>query len=185
MNQTVDRNGNARIIALSGISGSGKTHLCHQIHQQLSEQGVDVAGIICPPFFENGIKIRIMVRNLRSGREKILAGIEKKNSVVNTGKWYFSDEGWEHGLTAMQQALPCDVLIIDEIGPIEIQRSGGWSHAFDLLRGDQYRKALVTIRPELLDRFSELVGGAAPVIVTAFPDSRSAALAHICRLVAP
>jgi nucleoside-triphosphatase THEP1 len=183
MKRTNNLESKDRIIAISGVSGSGKTTLCRKVYQRLSKKGVDVAGIISPPIFENGVKTRIMVQNLKTGRRKPLAGIEEIPAVVNTGRWYFSKKGLEYGLATLQEAVPCDLLIIDEIGPVEILRSEGWFYAFELLRGGDYRKALVTVRPELLDHFCDLAGGAASVLLTASPDSRAETMTLIYQLV--
>ena len=173
----------ARIIALSGASGCGKTALCEALCGRLMEEGRDVAGVLSPPVFEAGAKTGILVRDIKSGEEKSLAGPGKAPGV-NTGKWYFSQEGMDHGLTALTKALPCDLLVVDELGPIELLRSEGWAIALDLLRSPGFRKALVVVRPSLLERFSELVGAVRPVMLTGAADSRDEALAHLYRLLA-
>jgi nucleoside-triphosphatase THEP1 len=178
-------NGEARIIVLSGVPGSGKTTLCQEIYRRLSDQGVDVAGIISPPVFENGIKTRILVRDLRTGRQTQLAEIEATPGSLTEKRWRFSSEGWEHGRTGLARALPCDVLIIDEIGPIEILLSEGWVYALELLKEVEYRKALVTVRPELLDHFCKWTDGAVPVMLTAAPESRMSAMVCMCRFIDP
>ena len=177
--------GKSRIIALSGVSGTGKTTLCREIHRRLSAGGVDVAGIISPAVFENGIKTRIMVRDLKTGRQTQLAEKEPVPGSLTEKRWRFSGEGWAHGRVGMARALPCDVLIIDEIGPIEMLHSEGWTCAFELLKAEGFRKAVVTVRPELLEHFRMRTGGAAPVMLTSPPASRAEALARICRLLDP
>lgn len=177
----MNRNGEERIIALSGASGVGKTTLCREIHRRLSEKGVDVAGILSPPVFENGIKTRIMVQDLKTGRQTQLAEIEAVPGSLTEKRWRFSGEGWEHGRSGLARALPCDVLIIDEIGPIEILHSEGWVDVFELLKKEGYLKAVVTVRPELLDEFCKRTGDAAPMMLSASPDSREALLERICR----
>ncbi len=176
-------NGKERIIALSGVSGAGKTTLCMEIYRRLSARGVDVAGILSPPVFENDIKTRIMVRDLRTGRQTQLAEKEPVPGSLTEKRWRFSDEGWTHGQTGLDRALPCDVLIIDEIGPIEMLHAEGWVSAFELLKEAGYRKAVVTVRPDLLDRFRARTGTAMSVMLTASTESREAILERICRQI--
>ena len=44
---------------------------------------------------------------------------------------------------------PCDLLVIDEIGPLELEMGQGLTNALDALRQADYRLALVSIRPAL------------------------------------
>jgi nucleoside-triphosphatase THEP1 len=47
-------------------------------------------------------------------------------------------------------AVPCDMLAVDELGPLEFEFSQGWSAGLTALDSRNYRVGLVTIRPELL-----------------------------------
>jgi hypothetical protein len=42
-------------------------------------------------------------------------------------------------------------LIIDELGPLEFERSEGWVEGFSALQSKEYKKALVVIRPSLVN----------------------------------
>jgi nucleoside-triphosphatase THEP1 len=49
-----------------------------------------------------------------------------------------------------------DVLVIDELGPLEFDLQTGWTASFEVLRRKRYRLALIVIRPECLDAFSNM-----------------------------
>ena len=49
-----------------------------------------------------------------------------------------------------------DVLIIDELGPLEFDEKSGLISAFETLRRAAYREAFVVIRPEKIAAFREM-----------------------------
>jgi hypothetical protein len=52
----------------------------------------------------------------------------------------------------LKGAIPCDLLIVDELGPLEFDKGQGWLEGFRAVDSGRYRAALLTIRPSLLDR---------------------------------
>jgi nucleoside-triphosphatase THEP1 len=65
------------------------------------------------------------------------------------GVWYFNLRTLEWGNQVLEISLPCDLLIVDELGPLELTHQMGWRAALDILPLSGYRLALVVIRPEL------------------------------------
>lgn len=55
---------------------------------------------------------------------------------------------WARG--RLEAACPCDVLVVDEIGPLEIERGEGWTNALGVLRDGDYRLAVAVVRLRLL-----------------------------------
>ena len=55
------------------------------------------------------------------------------------------------GNRVIQSSIPCDLLVIDELGPLEFKLSLGWVSALEVIKTAQFRLALVVIRPELLE----------------------------------
>ncbi len=51
----------------------------------------------------------------------------------------------------LKSSTPCDLLVVDELGPVEFRLSSGWVSALDVIKSKQYRLALVVIRPGLLE----------------------------------
>jgi nucleoside-triphosphatase THEP1 len=52
--------------------------------------------------------------------------------------------------TSLARAFPTDVVVIDELGPLEFRRGEGWTEAFDYLRQGKYHLGILVVRPELL-----------------------------------
>jgi hypothetical protein len=71
--------------------------------------------------------------------------------------WAFADEVFARGEEAILAARKADLLVVDELGPLELVGGRGWQAALAVLRAREYRAALVVCRPELLSRLSEAV----------------------------
>jgi len=56
----------------------------------------------------------------------------------------------------LEEAVPCDLLMIDELGPLEFQRGEGWVNGFDVIENGEYSTALIVVRPSLIDEAARL-----------------------------
>jgi nucleoside-triphosphatase THEP1 len=120
--------------------------------------GWNVAGIVSPAIFQAGVKIAIDAQDLRSGERRRLAELiaESKLEGPATKRWQFSQESLKWCDRVLRSATPCDLLVIDELGPFEFEREAGMVYAFDAIDGNQYLAALIIIRPSLLERANRL-----------------------------
>lgn len=146
------------IVILTGERGSGKTTTCRQLAETLRQRGLDCAGIVCPARFESTRKVGIDLLNLRTGECRPLAEIDDQPAALRTGVHRFNEEAIDWGKSCLEAACPCDVLIIDEIGPLELEQGQGWANALDVLRIRQFDLAVVVIRPALVDIFGAILG---------------------------
>jgi len=167
---------------LTGERGIGKTTHCRTLVEQARAAGWDVAGLLSPAVFENGIKTGILAENLRTGETHPLAiAASAFNSPLSTfhlslGTWLFDPSVIAWGNQILQSRLPCDLFIIDELGPLEFFRGEGWDNAFEDLRQVRYRPGVVVIRPECFDAFAKMgfsfqvaeAGNSHPPILTSY-----------------
>jgi nucleoside-triphosphatase THEP1 len=150
------------LVVLSGESDCGKTTLCAQVAGLAGAAGLDVAGLLSPARRAGGRKVGIDVQDLRSGRRRPLAEARagsEPDAGPGTEGWRFDPEGLAWGAELLGRATPCDVLVIDELGPLELLRGQGWRIGLDVLRAGGYRLALVVVRPALVGRFRAQVDG--------------------------
>jgi hypothetical protein len=74
----------------------------------------------------------------------------------------------------LSAATPCDLLIVDELGPLELVGGHGWVHALDVLRKGDFGAALVVCRPSLLDELEENLGAPPAAVFKADPEESTA-----------
>jgi nucleoside-triphosphatase THEP1 len=55
----------------------------------------------------------------------------------------------------LRRATPCDLLVVDELGPLELKLGQGLVAALDVLEEGAFSLALVVVRPELVDDVRE------------------------------
>jgi nucleoside-triphosphatase THEP1 len=72
----------------------------------------------------------------------------------------------------LARATPCHLLVVDELGPLEIEREEGLLKAFDVLRRGDFALALVVIRPELVVKAQLRLPVSATTVLTVTPDDR-------------
>jgi hypothetical protein len=141
------------LFILTGWREAGKTTLCRRLAQAARQAGWGVAGLLSPARFENGVKTGIEVLDLRSDEHRLLASCTPGEIAgLQLGKWYMDPNALMWGNQVLQHATPCDILIIDELGPLEFDQQAGWSAGFPAIEQGLYRGALVVIRPEYLSR---------------------------------
>jgi len=163
------------IAILTGPFGSGKTTACRQLADLARRRGLDCAGIVCPARFEGTSKVGIDLLNLRTGECRPLAEADDQPSELRTTHYRFDAEVMAWGAAILNMACPCDVLIIDEIGPLELEQGQGWVNALTVLREEQFDLAVVVVRPGLIDAFRAQVGGVPPSLFSlpfSQPDGR-------------
>jgi len=140
----------SRLVMVTGWRGAGKTSFCRKMAEILHTSGRGVGGILSPGVFASHVKTAIQAQDLRSGESRLLASITQRNADdLFFGEWYFdrSSVAWCNHL--LRTCLPSDLLIVDELGPLEFMLGEGWQAAFGALNTPAYRMGLVVIRPEL------------------------------------
>lgn len=136
---------------LTGPIGNRKTTFCRRLVQEARSLGWDVAGLLSPAWMKEGQKIGILAENPRTGEQRPLAyTTPHPQADLRVGKWYFDKQVLNWGNRVIENSSPCDLLIIDELGPLEFKARGGLMTAFALIAAGNYRVGCVVIRPSLL-----------------------------------
>jgi hypothetical protein len=67
-------------------------------------------------------------------------------------QWAFVEETLEWGNSVLASAVPTDLLVLDELGPLEWVEGRGWTTGLSAVDSGLYRYALVVVRPELVEQ---------------------------------
>jgi nucleoside-triphosphatase len=144
-----------RVVLLTGVRGVGKTHLCQQVVDQARQSGYSCAGVLSPASFSGGEKVGINLVDVASGEERLLAEADDTGGEVRWGKYRFVRPTLDWGAELLEGAAPCDLLVVDELGPLELRLGLGLVAALHVLDEGGFSLALVVVRPELVDSVRE------------------------------
>jgi nucleoside-triphosphatase THEP1 len=137
---------------VTGAQETGKTRFCTHLIKIARREGVDIAGLLSPPVYVNGVKTAIEVEDLRSRERRILARSRRADlGDIQTKRWSFDTGVLNWGNDRLADATPCDILIVDELGLLELERGEGWLNGLSAIQSGQFHLAIAVIRPGLVD----------------------------------
>lgn len=141
-----------RLVLLTGGRGSGKTRWCLALRDVAESSGLVVAGVISPPVYADGGKVAIDVLDAATGARRRLAIRPAPDEAGTAGLgWRFDAAALAWGDALLDNAPACDLLCVDELGPLEFRGVGGFRSGFAAIEARRYRLAVVVVRPELCD----------------------------------
>jgi nucleoside-triphosphatase len=146
---------------VTGEMQSGKTTWCARMVAHVRDSGATVRGVLSPAVFVDGVKVGIDLVNLATDERHHLADRRQANDTgeILTEQWRFAPDVLAWGDTVLRQINAADLLLIDELGPLELTRGAGWQSALALLDAERYRTACVVVRPALLNHALQRWGG--------------------------
>jgi len=144
------------LLIVTGGRGAGKSTFCEQKAREAIQKGRKVAGLLSIAKFIQEEKVGIEIEDLSNGERQLLASIWRGTfKGPRIGPWFFNAQTIQWGNKVLQQSLPGELLVVDELGVLEFEREQGFMAAFDILDQGEYQSALVVIRPEYLERALE------------------------------
>ena len=157
----MDAHQERRIIGLVGERGTGKTSLIMDLLGILQERKLKIAGVLSPGIFDGPQKIAIELIHLPSRQGRLLAVLHNDNETgMQFGDWAFFQETLDWANEKLQEELSCDLLVLDEIGPLELDFNRGLQSGLVFLAKGEYKLALLSLRPKcaaaIQERFSEI-----------------------------
>jgi len=173
----------ARIVILTGERGVGKTTVCQRVVALArAEQGCTHRDVLIPdvliPYTCGGLLTLAHpdgsrdVLDVGSGDVRRLTLPPASDQGVVQGCFCFDPETLAWGNDVLSRILACHLLVVDELGPLEIERGGGWVRAFDVLRDASFRLAIVVVRPELVVQAQLRLPTSATTVFTVTLDNR-------------
>ena len=108
------------VIVLTGAPRVGKTTIAMDVAQKLNERGVRVGGVASMEVRTNNVRTGFEFIDLTTNDRKILASVTENGPRV--GKYFVSLSGCQFAASRLINALiNSDVIICDEIGPMELK----------------------------------------------------------------
>lgn len=135
---------------ITGDPKAGKTTLLKQLVKELKKSGVRVGGFISPEERHHGTRTAFKVMDLESGKTALLASTGGDGPKVS--KYHVDVKSFESiALPAMKKGGSCDVVVIDEIGAMELKSKKFAGMLDDLLESDT--PVIATLHHQLAEKY--------------------------------
>jgi len=147
------------VFLVTGKVHGGKTSYLLKLVEQLKHRDFKVGGFLSPGSFESGERSGFRLQNIQSGLELTLASIRKTPGWFRYRRFWFNPDAFRQGREWISFSLSedPDVLVIDEVGPMELEGSG-WSESLVTLQNSpapiQVWSVRETLIPELGKRWN-------------------------------
>jgi len=149
------------VIIVTGAIGIGKTTVCEKVVKIARSQGYSCGGIsTCKIQNED-----IIIEDVQTGETKALASISNIYQGPRTAKYFFNPEGFDFGIQAIDRGTASDILLVDELGHLEL-RGEGFAKVIEQIVGGKVKTCILVIRKELLSAFLPQLGATISVFET-------------------
>jgi nucleoside-triphosphatase len=110
-----------RFTFVTGQSGVGKTRVLLRVAKRLKEKGYKVGGMVSSEVREGGVRVGFEIIDVKTGRRGWLAHINQlKGPKVGKYRVNLNDLNGIGACSILEAARNADIVIIDEIGPMEL-----------------------------------------------------------------
>ena len=143
----------SRLALVTGDIGTGKTTATGRIVALARAKGYVCAGLWAPAKIVDGKKAGIETVDLIHGERRLLARVTPEKAGERMGRYTFDPAvfAWANQVLLDAIAAQPDLLVVDEIGPLELERGGGLSPVLASLATGSVPRALVIVRTWLVD----------------------------------
>jgi len=157
------------LILLSGERGVGKSTACHKLVERVRRAHRTVGGVIGDAQFNvAGVKIGVELLDLTSGERRQQASAIADLGGRRVGRYSMDDAvlAWAAEIVLQAIVSNLDLVIVDEIGPLELSEGGGFAGALPALLARPAQDAVLVVRPELSADLAARLEALAPRLYT-------------------
>jgi nucleoside-triphosphatase THEP1 len=151
------------VLVLSGPVHAGKTTFLERALPLWAERGLDCTGFLSPAVTdeagETGYDLVEITTCLRQPYLRRHGG----PGAERTGPYVFVPAALERARTIIREAGPSGLLVVDEVGPLELRGGGLWPALRDALEAPG-RMLLLVVREDIRGEFAARLAPLIPVV---------------------
>ena len=145
-------------VLLTGKRQVGKTTVCRRVAELARGLGYDPAGLLTPVLLDkDGFPVARHALMVSDCEQRLLARANGDLGGPRTSRYSFDADvfSWVIGRLRAAISQGCDLLIVDEIGPLELEQGRGLAPIFSDFSARRLPPLLLVVRPELAGRLQE------------------------------
>ncbi len=149
-----------RIGLLTGPVGVGKTTVAERVVGLAQRSGLACGGLLAPAMVNGcGQKVGIWGVDILGGDRRILARTDRTLGGPVVGPYSFDAKALTWAVSVLEEAAgTCNLLVVDEIGKLELWQAAGLAPILPRLASGDVRRSLVVVRDSLLAELQTMLG---------------------------
>jgi nucleoside-triphosphatase THEP1/energy-coupling factor transporter transmembrane protein EcfT len=141
------------LVVVTGKPGAGKTPAMRAAAAELARRGVAIAGFVQIPVWGEDRKGGYRLQDVATGEECMLAVKVDPARGDHGTPFRFLPAGFAFARRALANTRVGSVLVLDELGPVELRGAGHMPGVRRALASPGLAAVLVTVRPALIPSF--------------------------------
>jgi nucleoside-triphosphatase THEP1 len=137
------------ILVLAGSVHSGKTTFLRELLSNLEALRLPVSGYLSPLVMIEGKTAGYDLFDIKKGQSIPFLRTEGEAGWQKVGPYFFLPSGLEAAAAAILGHRPGEILIVDEVGPMELSGRGVWPALAEVLSRPSVNCLLVVRKPLL------------------------------------
>ena len=145
------------IFILTGPVDSGKTTFLKRVIEELKRQKVKMDGFLSEAIVKDQEKIGYDLVDLGDGKSVPFIRKSGRQDWQRIGPYFFIPEGLSRAKQIILRSREAEILVVDEIGPLELSGQGLWD-VLEQVIFQRFQKYLFVLRKGILQDFLKMVG---------------------------
>ncbi|MDF1574284.1 MAG: nucleoside-triphosphatase [Bacteroidales bacterium] len=144
------------IFLVTGNVQGGKTSYLSKLVNLLENKNLRIAGFLSPGSFDSGTRSGFRLKDIGTGVEIPLAAVRETPGWFKYRRFWFNPDAFRQGREWIESGLflDPDVVVIDEVGPMELE-GAGWSESLEFLRNSSIPLQIWNVRDSLSAEVSQ------------------------------
>jgi len=151
------------VLVLSGPVHAGKTTFLERALPLWAARGLACAGFVSPAVTDEAGETGYDLVEIATGRRQPYLRRHGAPGAERIGPYVFVPETLERARTIIREAGPSGLLVVDEVGPLELRGGGLWPALRDALDAPG-RTLLCVVRADILEEFAARLAPLVPVV---------------------
>jgi len=143
------------VFIITGKKQQGKTKFTREVISLLKDRNIEIGGFFADGVHEDGKRIGFDLVDSETGTNYLLCRTSPNKNFVTIGPYYFDPAAIDKGneLLLIAASHGAKVVVIDEIGPLELKNKG-WASSIDFLCTQPQLIQVWVVRKKLVRQFT-------------------------------